>query len=116
MSGGRLPQGFTALEAFAGRWSGDTAAVRAHLRDAASLEDAVAFYEAAQPLVEAALARLDAKPLADHDEGERRLMRMRLTFAHVSLAIEVQGKDESAHGQLRQHMRITRAPADFNST
>ena len=111
---GLLPDGFAALEPFAERWAGDTAAVRAHLRDSASFADAGAFYATAQPLVESALARLDAKPLANHDDGERRLMRLMLSFAHVSLAIEVQDREEAAHSKLREHMRITRAPADFS--
>jgi len=111
-----LPDGFAALEPFVERWAGDTAAMRAHLRDSASFAEAAAFYAAARPLVESALTRLDAKPIAHHDGGERRLMHLMLTFAHVSLAIEVQDKDEPAHGKLREHMRITRAPADFPPT
>jgi hypothetical protein len=107
-----LPDGFAALEPFTERWAGDSAVIRAHLRDSASPEDAAAFYAAAQPLIESALARLDAKPLADHDDCEQRLMRLVLTFAHVSLAIEVQDRHEPAHRKLREHMRITRAPAD----
>lgn len=110
-----LPEGFSALEHFVARWAGETTATRAYLRDSASFTEAAAFYAAAQPLVESALARLDAKPLANHDDNEQRLMRLLLTFAHVSLAIEVQDKDETAHGRMREHMRITRAPADFNA-
>ena len=109
---GLLPEGFAELEPFAAHWAGETAAARAHLRDSASFAEAEAFYAAAQPLIEPALARLDAKPLADQDDRERRLMRLVLAFAHVAMGIEVQGKDEPAHSKLRPHMRITRAPAD----
>lgn len=109
-----LPEGFEALEPFVTRWVGETAAARAQLRDAASTTEAEAFYAAAQPLVEAALASLDAKPLVNHDDKEQRLMRLMLAFAHISMAIEVQGKDEPAHSKLRPHMRITRASADFS--
>jgi hypothetical protein len=110
---GLLPDGFSALEPFAERWAGETAAVRAHLRDSASFADASAFYAAAQPLVQTALARLDATPLLDHGERGQRLMRLVLAFAHVSLAIEVQDRDESEHAKLRRHMPITRVPADW---
>jgi hypothetical protein len=72
------------------------------------------FYAAAQPLMEPALSCLDAKPLKDHGDREQRLMHLILAFAHVAMAIEVQGKDEAAHSKLREHMRITRAPADFS--
>jgi len=109
---GLLPEGFAALQSYVARWSGETAAARAHLRDSASFAEAEAFYTAAQPLVEPALAYLDAKPLANHDERERRLMRLMLAFAHAALAIEMQGKEERAHSKLRGHMRITRASAD----
>lgn len=111
-----LPRGFAALEPFAAHWAGETATARAHLRDSASFAEAEAFYAAARPLVEPALAHLDAEPLANHDEQKRQLMRLMLAYAHVAMAIEVQGKDEHAHGKLREHMRITRAPADFSPT
>jgi hypothetical protein len=107
-----LPEGFAALEPFAAHWAGETAAARAHLRDSASFVELEAFYAAARPLAEPALAYLDAQPLADHDEKQRELMRLMLAFAHVAMAIEVQGRDEQAHGELRGHMCITRAPAD----
>lgn len=109
-----LPEGFAALEPFVTRWVGETAAARAQLRDSASITEAEAFYAAAQPLVESALASLDAKPLANLDDKEQRLMRLLLAFAHIAMAIEVQGKDEPAHSKLRPHMRITRAAADFS--
>ena len=63
---GLLPEGFAALEPYVARWSGETAAARAHLRDSASFAEAEAFYTAAQPLVEPALAYLDANPLANN--------------------------------------------------
>jgi hypothetical protein len=110
---GLLPEGFAELEPFAAHWAGETASARAHLRDSASFAEAEAFYAAAQPLVEPGLACLDAKALKDHDDREQRLMRLILAFAHVAMAIEMQGKDEHVHSKLREHMRITRAPADF---
>jgi hypothetical protein len=110
---GLLPEGFAELEPFAVHWAGETASARAHLRDGALFAEAEAFYAAVQPLVAPALSCLDAKALKDHDDREQRLMRLILAFAHVALAIEVQGKDEQVHSKLREHMRITRAPADF---
>jgi hypothetical protein len=112
---GLLPEGFAELEAFVAHWIGETASARAHLRDSASFAEAEAFYSAAQSLVEPALSRLDAKALKDHDDREQRLMRLMLAFAHVAMAIEVQGKDEHADSKLREHMRITRAPADLGN-
>jgi hypothetical protein len=108
-----LPEGFAELEPFVARWALETTAARANLRGSVPFADAEAFYLVAQPLVEPALGRLDAKPLKEHDERERRLMCLLLAFTHVAMAIEVQGKDEAVHSKLREHMRITRAPADF---
>ena len=107
-----LPEGFAALEPYAAQWAGETAAERARLRSTYPAEARDAFYAACRPLLESALAELDAKPLAAHDERERRLMRMMLTFAHVSLAVEVQRGDEPAHAGLREHLRFLHASAD----
>lgn len=107
-----LPGQFAALEPFVAQWAQESAAARAQMRDAASPEEAQAFYAAAQPLLEPALAYLDAKPLAEHDASEQRLMCLLLAFAHVAMAIEVQGDAEAEHAKLRGHMRITRSPAD----
>jgi len=107
-----LPRGFDALEPFAQRWAGETAAERARLRDTASREDALAFYACALPLLDPGLDRLDSKPLGDHDAADRRLMRLFLTFAHIAMGIEVQREAEPAHAKLREHMRLTKAPAD----
>ena len=106
-----LPSGYASLEPFV-LWAGETAADRARLRDETSAAEKAAFYAAAQPLAAAALDELDRKPLAAHDENEQRLMRVMLALAHVSVAVEVQKEDESAHARLRPHMRLTRAPAD----
>jgi hypothetical protein len=109
---GLLPDGFATLEPFAAHWAGETSAARAQLRDSASAAEAAAFYAAAQPLIEPALTYLDTQPLATHTAAQQRLMRILLSFAHVAMAIEVQGPDESAHSLLRPHLHITRSPAD----
>ena len=109
---GLLPAGFETLEPFAGCWEGENAAERAHLRAAHAEDERDAFYGACAPLLAPGLVRLDEKALAELDEKERRLLHLFLTFAHVSLAVEVQGPDETAHAPLRASMRITHAPAD----
>jgi hypothetical protein len=107
-----LPAGFEVLEPFAARWAGETAMERAHFRAAYPEAERDAFYTACAPLLKLGLARLDEKPLAEQDEVEQRLMRLLLTFAHVSLAVELQGPDEHKHARLRVSMRIVRATAD----
>ena len=108
-----LPPGFEALEPFAIRWAGATAADRANLRSAFSNAERDAFHTACAPLLVDGLRRLDQTALGEQDESERRLMHLLLTFAHVSLAVEVQGDAEDNHRQLRASMRIICAPADL---
>jgi hypothetical protein len=39
-------------------------------------------------------------------------MDLLLSFAHVTMAVEMLDKAEPGHAQFRQTMRITRSPAD----
>ena len=107
-----LPAGFEALEPFAERFAIAGTANRAQLRSDTTGEERTAFYEAAKDLVGPALDMLDKKPLDDLDESEQRLLNLCLSFAHISLAVEIQGPDEERHAQMREYMRITHSPAD----
>lgn len=109
---GRLPAGFAALEPFVEFWAADTAAGRAHCRDISDEAGREAFYNAAFDLVPEALARLDARPLDQLDDSEQRLMNLVLSFAHVSLAVELHREEEPKHARTRPYLRITKAPAD----
>lgn len=108
----RLPAGFEDLEPFAARFAVAGTANRAALRADAPIAERDAFYGAAKDRIGAALDMLDAKPLDQLDAAEQRLLQLCLSFAHVALAIEVQGEDEPRHAEMRRHMRITRSPAD----
>jgi len=107
-----LPAGFETLTSFVGFWAVDSAAGRAHCRDISDDASRVAFYNAAKDLVPKALAYLDAKPLSQFDENEQRLMKLILSFAHASMAVELQREEEPKHARDRPYLRITRAPAD----
>lgn len=107
-----LPAGFAALEPFADRFALSGTANRAALRGEASAAEREAYYAAAKDLIEPALDLLDSKPLDALSAEEQRLMDMVLAFAHIALAVEVQGPDEEKHAQLRHFMRITHSPAD----
>jgi hypothetical protein len=108
-----LPVGFEALTPFVEFWAVDTAAERAHRRDSSGEERRLAFYNAATELVPGALDYLDQKPLGQLDENEQRLMKLMLSFAHVTLSIELLRDEEPKHAQYRPFMRITRATADL---
>ena len=107
-----LPSGFETLTPFVEFWAADTAAARAHCRDVSDEASRVEFYDAAAALVPKALDYLDTKPLSEFDESERRLMKLLLSFAHVSMAVELQREEEHKHAQNRPYLRITKAPAD----
>jgi hypothetical protein len=108
-----LPAGFEALTPFVQFWAVDTAAERARCRDQSDEAARAEFYRAASELVPKALDYLDAKPLGEFDEREQRLMKLALSFAHVSMAVELQRELEPQHAKDRPSMWITRATADL---
>ena len=107
-----LPPGFESLEPFAEDWAIPVCDDRARRRRESSEDERRAFYEVAQPLSQAALAHLDRKPLGEFDAAEERLMNLMLSYAHVSLAVEVQRDHEARLAGMSRYMRITRASAD----
>ena len=107
-----LPAGFESLEPFAARFAIAGTANRAQLRSDTTPEERQAFYDAAKDRIAPALDLLDTKQLGALSEPEQRLMNLTLAFAHIAIAVEIQGPDEARHAQLRQHMKIVRSPAD----
>lgn len=106
-----LPTGFEALAPFADRWAISGSIARAARRGDADPADRAAFFAVAAPLLDAALAHLDNRPIDILPPAEQRLMDMMLTLAHVSLTEEILGDQEPAHARQRQLMRITQTPA-----
>jgi hypothetical protein len=107
-----LPAGFETLEPFVDRFAIAGTAARAQLRGDASKEEREAFYNAAKDLIAPALDLLDQKKFAEFTGAEQRLMNLTLSFAHIALAVEIQGPDEEKHAKLREHMKIVRSTAD----
>ncbi len=113
MSGvSQLPAGFEALELFVEGWSIEGAANRARRRLDSTEADRDAFFQAARDLAAPALELLDARPLDQFDDREKRLMNLMLSLAHVSLAVEVQRDHEASHAVWARRVGITRAPSD----
>ncbi len=110
---GSLPVGFADLEPFAPRFAVAGTAARAALRSESSPDERAAFHAAVKDRVGTALDYLDTKQLNALDQADQRLLNLTLSFAHIALAIEVQGPDEARHATMRQHMRIVRSTADF---
>jgi hypothetical protein len=111
----RLPTGFEALEPFVDGWAIAGCANRLARRLSSTEEERVAFFSAAEGLLPSALTFLDAKPLNQFDEKEKRLMDLMLCFAHIALAVEIQGEDEPKHARDARYMRIIVAPSDLDA-
>jgi hypothetical protein len=107
-----LPAGFEALAPFVKDWALANAVDRDARRTAATAPEREAFYQAAFPLLPAALTHLDQTPLGQFNAADERLMQLMLGLAHIATAIEAQGSDEPKHAQARQHMKIIRAMSD----
>ncbi|MEO6717172.1 MAG: hypothetical protein ABIM50_07975 [Novosphingobium sp.] len=107
-----LPPGFAALEGFADRFAVAGTANRAQLRGDTTPEERQAYYDVMKDLLAPALDLLDTRQLDALNSAEQRLMNMALSFAHIAMAIEVQGSDEAKHAKLRAHMKIVRSTAD----
>ena len=107
-----VPPGFEALEPFVSSWALEGADNRLRARLAKPEADRVAFFNVAKDLLAPGLDYLDSKPITAFNDQDKRLMQLLLSMAHVSLAVEIQGDEESSHAEGAQHMRITRAPAD----
>lgn len=108
----QLPRGFEALNSYVADWAIEGADNRHRRRIHSSKAEREAFFEAVKEVLPAALEHLDSKPLAAHDTAEKRLLNLLLTFAHVALAVEVQGDDEAKHAIGAGRITITRAMAD----
>jgi hypothetical protein len=110
--GSALPPGFELLEPYVSRWCLATSDERSRLRGECDEEERVRFYEAGRRLMAEALEYLDQTPLDRLDAKEQNLMRLMLSLCHVSLAVELQGKEEAKHAALRRSMPITRSSAE----
>jgi len=83
-----LPAAFADLEPFAG-WALETEAERYAKRLASSMDEIQAFYDAAFPRLEDALAHLDALDLGDLPEDATRLLWLCYSLVNASFPVEV---------------------------
>ena len=84
-----LPSEFGDLEPFAQRWCLRTEPERWAQRQASSIEDMRAFYDATFPRVEAALAYVDRFPLDQLPAEASKLLQLVLSLVMVSFPVEV---------------------------
>jgi len=107
-----LPTGFEGLDPFVDFWAVSGSAERDRRRGESTADQRLSFFQAAKGLVPDALALLDARGLGNFDEREDRLMNLMLSFAHVTMAVEMLKDAEPRHARFREVMRITKSPAD----
>jgi hypothetical protein len=87
-TGPLLPAGFADLEPFAARWALATEAERYAERLSSSMTDMQAFYDAAFPRLEAALAHCDALDITALPEDAKHLMHLMFSLVNVSFPVE----------------------------
>ncbi len=85
-----LPSTFEDLEPFVSYWAVAGQNERRHQRCDTTLEEVRRFYDAMLPRADAAMKHLADFPLRDMPGPEARLMRLVLSLAQASMAVEVQ--------------------------
>ncbi|MGH7961577.1 MAG: hypothetical protein ACRERD_07080 [Candidatus Binatia bacterium] len=84
-----LPESFADLENFAGLWALATETERSRHRQASTMAEIQAFYDAMLPRMEGILAYLNQFPLAEMPEEAERLLYLTLSLAEVAPAVEL---------------------------
>jgi hypothetical protein len=85
---GFFPEGFAQLDPFAG-WALPTERERHAQKNASSMEEVQAFYDAMLPILPNALDHLNRFPLNDLPEPERRLLDLCLAMVEAAMAVEM---------------------------
>ncbi len=83
-----LPKEFSALEGFAD-WALPTSVERNRKRLGSSMDEITALYNALLPRTEEILAYLDQFSLEEMPQDARRLLRLALSLAEISIAVEL---------------------------
>lgn len=87
MTGQSLPQPFADLEPFAA-WAHARERQRTEKREASTMDEVRAFYDAVFPRMEAIVGHLDGHPFDALPEKEQRLLYLTLALVEVSNLVE----------------------------
>jgi hypothetical protein len=93
-----LPNEFEDLDALVEEWAIPTSSARAEKRLQSTIECLEGFYNRLAPRAEGALAYLQTIALEGMSERDSNLLRLLLTLAEVSPAIEWYGRPDGAIG------------------
>lgn len=113
MAHAALPKEFAALAPFRAYWSVPTTQERRDRREAASMEDILAFYETMLAHAPAAIKYLEPLPLSDMPPDATELMQLLLMLAHVSMATELHGQPRAPHTPYPHGVRLVSGPTYF---
>lgn len=108
-----LPVSFEILEPFQPYWGVSTTQLRRERREAATMEDIKAFYDAALLQAPAAMKHLEAFTLDAMPPAEARLMELILMLPHVAMATEVHGQPRAPYTPYPHGVKLAQGPAHF---
>ncbi|MBB4631608.1 hypothetical protein [Sphingosinicella soli] len=108
-----LPQGFEELEPFQAYWGAPDTQTRRERREAATMDEIMAFYDVVLPLAPAAMKHLEDVSLDAMPPAEARLFELVLALAHVSMAVELHGAPRAPHTPYPHGVKLMNGPAHF---
>ena len=106
MSTDRLPVEFQDLDGLVDEWAIATSGARADKRLTSTIETLRAFYDQLEPHAASALAYLQGITLEALTTTDATLLRLLLTLAEVSPAIEWYGRPDGAIGMDSRRLRL----------
>lgn len=110
---GILPAGFADLEEFVAAWALPTVAERIAARCNAPMSEIRAFYQAAQPRLDAMLAHLDGAALNAMAPMDARLMQLALALVQAAVAVEINGAPVRPGTPWPNSIRVIAGPVPF---
>lgn len=113
VNGAALPAGFADLEGFVAVWAKPTVAERIAARCNAPMADIRAFYDAAQPRLDAVLAYLDGTTLGAMAPQDERLLQLALALVQAAVAVEIHGAAVRPGTPWPNSIRVIAGPVPF---
>jgi hypothetical protein len=101
-----LPAGFEELEHFVPYWAVAGQNERRHQRCDTSFDEIQRFYDAVYPRADEAMNYLEGFPLRNMPGPEARLMRLVLSLAQASMAVEILGAARVPNSQWPNTIQI----------
>jgi len=108
-----LPAGFADLAPFVPVWAQSTVSARIAARCNAPMHEIRAFYDAAEPRLEAMLSYLDGVQLDAMDPADARLLQLALGLVQAAVAVEINGAPIRPGTPWPNSIRVIAGPRPF---